>query len=125
MDAADLDPAQLADELGGLADKFEAELIALRRDLHAHPELGRAEFRTTRLVRDRLTAAGLQPQVFPGGAGLMCDIGGEAARVPELSRCALTWTHYRSRTRRSASSTGQRFLAAATPAATTSTPLSW
>jgi len=75
VDAADLDLPQLADELAGLADKFEAELIAMRRDLHAHPELGRAEFRTTRLVRDRLTAAGLQPQVFPGGADLMCDIG--------------------------------------------------
>jgi amidohydrolase len=75
VDVPDLDLPQLADELAGLVDKIEAELIALRRDLHAHPELGRAEFRTTNLVRDRLSAAGLQPQVFPGGAGLMCDIG--------------------------------------------------
>ena len=37
------------------------ELVALRRDLHAHPELSWAEVRTTRLVRERLAAAGLEP----------------------------------------------------------------
>ncbi|MGH7105792.1 MAG: amidohydrolase [Acetobacteraceae bacterium] len=33
--------------------------IALRRDLHRHPELGLTEFRTASLVADRLTALGL------------------------------------------------------------------
>ena len=51
------------------------ELVALRRDLHAHPELSWAEVRTTRLVRERLQAAGLSPRVLPGGTGLVCDIG--------------------------------------------------
>jgi amidohydrolase len=51
------------------------ELVALRRDLHAHPELSWAEVRTTRLVRERLTAAGLSPRLLPGGTGLVCDIG--------------------------------------------------
>ena len=51
------------------------ELVALRRDLHAHPELSWAEVRTTRLVRERLQAAGLSPKVLPGGTGLVCDIG--------------------------------------------------
>jgi amidohydrolase len=51
------------------------ELVALRRDLHAHPELSWAEVRTTRLVRERLLAAGLVPRVLPGGTGLVCDIG--------------------------------------------------
>jgi len=50
-------------------------LVALRRDLHAHPELSWAEVRTTRLVRERLQAAGLSPRVLPGGTGLVCDIG--------------------------------------------------
>ena len=41
------------DLLGGL-DAFLSthgdELVALRRDLHAHPELGYHEHRTTRLI---------------------------------------------------------------------------
>lgn len=53
---------------------LEAELVAFRRDLHRHPELGRQEFRTTGKLTDRLTAAGLTPQVLPGGTGLIVDL---------------------------------------------------
>ena len=53
----------------------EGELVALRRDLHAHPELGRQERRTTGLLVERLRAAGLSPQVLEGGTGLLCEIG--------------------------------------------------
>ncbi|MEV7777977.1 amidohydrolase [Kitasatospora sp. NPDC088351] len=62
--------ADLRARVGGL----ESELIAFRRDLHRHPELGRQEFRTTGLLRDRLLAAGLTPRVLPGGTGLIADI---------------------------------------------------
>jgi amidohydrolase len=51
------------------------ELIALRRQLHAHPELSRAEFATTDLVVERLRAAGLDPVRLPG-SGAYCDVGG-------------------------------------------------
>ena len=51
------------------------ELVALRRDLHAHPELSWGEVRTTRLLRERLLAAGLAPRLLAGGTGLVCDIG--------------------------------------------------
>ncbi|MGW4896293.1 amidohydrolase [Kitasatospora sp. NPDC004240] len=67
---ADRPVADLRARIGG----FEAELIAFRRDLHRHPELGRQEFRTTGLLRDRLEAAGLTPRVLPGGTGLIVDI---------------------------------------------------
>ncbi len=53
----------------------EADLIAVRRRLHAHPELGRAEYQTTALLMERLSAAGLSPKPLPGGTGLWCDIG--------------------------------------------------
>ncbi len=54
-------------------------LVALRRDLHAHPEVGRAEHRTTRVTADALRSAGLEPLLLPG-TGLVCDIGhGERA----------------------------------------------
>ncbi len=57
-----------------LADT-EADLIALRRDLHAHPELGWQERRTTQVLASRLSAAGLEPRPLPGGTGLVCDVG--------------------------------------------------
>jgi amidohydrolase len=56
-------------------DKVREESISVRRDLHAHPELGWHEVRTTELIKQRLTAAGLSPQVLPTGTGLICDIG--------------------------------------------------
>ncbi|MFG1814679.1 amidohydrolase [Kribbella sp. NPDC049174] len=53
----------------------QEEIVAVRRDLHAHPELGWHEVRTTELIRKRLVAAGLSPEVLPTGTGLICDIG--------------------------------------------------
>jgi amidohydrolase len=64
-------PADLAARVKGCSD----ELVALRRDLHAHPELSWAEFRTTEVLRERLLVAGLAPTVMPGGTGLICDVG--------------------------------------------------
>ena len=64
-------PADLAARVKAHHD----ELVALRRDLHAHPELSWAEVRTTGLVRDRLQQAGLASRVLAGGTGLVCDIG--------------------------------------------------
>ncbi len=52
-----------------------SDVVAWRRSLHAVPELGRAEYRTTELVARRLMAAGLEPRTLPGGTGLVCDIG--------------------------------------------------
>lgn len=60
------------------------QMREVRRDLHAHPELSGAEFRTTALVADRLTAAGLAPRVLPGGAGLVCDLGAGEGPVTVL-----------------------------------------
>jgi amidohydrolase len=52
---------------------YEDELVAFRRDLHMHPELGYEEFRTTAAVRVRLEQAGLRPRMLEG-TGLVCDI---------------------------------------------------
>ena len=67
--------ASLAARVGELADGFDAELVAFRRDVHAHPELSRKETRTTALLAERLRAAGLEPRLLPIGSGLVCDIG--------------------------------------------------
>ncbi|MCX5385212.1 amidohydrolase [Streptomyces sp. NBC_00083] len=70
---------------GELSEALCAELIAFRRDLHMHPELGNQEFRTTAAIRARLEAAGLEPRVLPGGTGLICDIGTPPARTQAQS----------------------------------------
>ena len=54
----------------------EAELIALRRDIHAHPELAWEEKRTTALVAERLERAGFAVQMLPR-SGAVAEIGPE------------------------------------------------
>ena len=73
-------------DLDGELDAFLAghgvELIDFRRDLHAHPEIGYHEYRTTRRVALRLEAAGLRPTTLPKGTGLIVDIGAGTADEP-------------------------------------------
>ena len=64
---------------GALPEALRTELIAFRRDLHMHPELGHQEFRTTAALKARLEKAGLRPRVLPGGTGLICDIHPDGA----------------------------------------------
>src|SRR5262245_44173235 len=52
-----------------------AELVSLRRHLHAHPELSHHEFETAGLIARELSAAGLAPRMLPRGNGVICDIG--------------------------------------------------
>ncbi|MCX2969283.1 amidohydrolase [Streptomyces sp. JHD 1] len=67
---------------GTLPDALRRELVAFRRDLHMHPELGHQEFRTTAAIEARLREAGLRPRVLDSGTGLICDVhpGGADAR---------------------------------------------
>ena len=55
------------------------DLVAWRRHIHRHPELGRQEFATTQFVAEHLVEAGLNPKALPGGTGLTCDFGPEYA----------------------------------------------
>jgi amidohydrolase len=60
---------------------LEDELVAIRRAVHEHPELGRGEVRTTHLVAERLEADGI-PVRRLRGTGLIAQIGArEPARV--------------------------------------------
>jgi amidohydrolase len=69
---------------GKLPENLRAELIAFRRDLHMHPELGHQEFRTTAAIKARLEKAGLRPRVLATGTGLVCDIGVWDGKRPML-----------------------------------------
>ncbi|GAA3166137.1 M20 family metallopeptidase [Streptomyces ramulosus] len=83
--AAAPDPTDPQDLLPGvLSEALHTELIAFRRDLHMHPELGNQEFRTTEAIRSRLEAAGLRPRVLTVGTGLICDIGTDPADITRV-----------------------------------------
>ena len=63
-----------ADRILALTSELEDELVQIRRQIHANPELGWMEQETTTLLFDRLTAAGLSPKRLTA-TGLICDIG--------------------------------------------------
>ena len=68
-----------ADPLPGQLDRWlasrGAELVAVRRHIHAHPEPSYSEFETAALVARELAVAGLSPRLLPKGNGVLCDIG--------------------------------------------------
>lgn len=57
------------------AQALQDELIRLRRDIHAHPELGFQEFRTAALVADTLQELGIAVQTGVGRTGVIGTIG--------------------------------------------------
>ncbi len=77
-------PLPGAEPLPGQLDRWlaahGAELVTIRRHIHAHPELSFHEFETAALVARELAVAGLSPRMLPGGNGVICDIG-EGDRV--------------------------------------------
>ncbi|HYK28585.1 MAG TPA: amidohydrolase [Streptosporangiaceae bacterium] len=75
----------LEGELDAFLGGHEPELIDFRRDLHAHPETGYHEYRTTRRIALRLEAAGLRPAILPKGTGLTVDIGAGSADEPVVA----------------------------------------
>ena len=58
------------------AEALRDELVALRRDLHMHPELGFQEFRTSQLVAERLDALGYEVQRGVGKTGVVALLQG-------------------------------------------------
>ncbi len=53
-----------------------AETVAIRRDLHAHPELAFAEHRTAGIVAERLRALGIETHTGIGGTGVVGLLSG-------------------------------------------------
>lgn len=76
------DPAagpELLAELERCAKRHDDEIVAFRRDLHAHPELGGHETRTTRMIAARLSAAGITWSRIASGTGLIAEVAGRGA----------------------------------------------
>src|SRR5579859_7992906 len=62
-----------------LIDGFADELTAIRRDLHAHPEIGFEEVRTSGIVADRLTQWGIEVHRGLGGTGVIGVLKGKGS----------------------------------------------
>ena len=61
---------------------WEHDAIALRRDFHAHPELGFEEKRSASIVAERLRRLGLEVREGVGGTGVVGLLRGEAGDGP-------------------------------------------
>src|SRR3954452_3021262 len=84
--SATLDAATTLDQrIDDAAKKVEAKVIACRRDIHEHPELGNRETRTSKIIADRLRELGIEvktPVAHTGVIGLLR--GGKPGRVVAL-----------------------------------------
>ena len=73
---------RLDEALKAFPERELETMIAVRRDLHRHPELGFEETRTAGVVRDRLEALALAPRGGVGRTGVVADFGdADAPRV--------------------------------------------
>lgn len=83
LPASDVPASELLAAVVAEVDDRADELIRFRRDLHAHPELSRAESRTTGLVAARMEQAGARVTRFER-TGLVAELGPESGPVVAL-----------------------------------------
>jgi amidohydrolase len=67
------------DHLKSEIDELVPGLVAMRRDLHEHPELSFEEYRTSGIVAKRLQALGLEVQTGVANTGVVGLLRGEAS----------------------------------------------
>ncbi len=75
----------LEQEIRQRAAQVEGKLIAWRRDIHEHPELGEQEIRTARLVAEHLRSLGLEVRTGVANTGVVALLkGGKPGPVVAL-----------------------------------------
>ncbi|HEY6894403.1 MAG TPA: amidohydrolase [Rhodanobacteraceae bacterium] len=85
MTATAISAATLDQRIDEAAKRVEPAVIACRRDIHQHPELGNREFRTSKLVADKLKSLGIEvrtPIAHTGVVGILR--GGKPGKVVAL-----------------------------------------
>ncbi len=76
----------LLQKIKSLSEKYSQEVVALRRHLHAHPELSYEEFNTAKFVASQLRSYGIDPQEGIATTGIVALIKG---KNPEKKSVAL------------------------------------
>src|SRR3954462_9869751 len=79
------DTASLEKAVRDKVSSIEGRLIAWRRDIHQHPELGDQETRTSGLVADQLRSLGLEVRTGVARTGVVGVLnGGKTGRTAAL-----------------------------------------
>src|SRR5437764_3590242 len=68
------------DRLKSDIDELVPDMVALRRDLHEHPELAFEEVRSSGIVAERLQALGLEVKTQVAKTGVVCLLRGSASK---------------------------------------------
>lgn len=71
-----MDPNRIRAAIDGIYD----EIIALRRDIHMHPELSQQEERTMHVISDRLAALNIPHETNVAGYGVVATVGSPSAK---------------------------------------------
>ena len=78
--AATLDSTR--EQIAAQAKALEPQLLETRRDIHAHPELGNTETRTSELVAKQLKAMGLEVKTNVARTGVVAILKiGDAGEI--------------------------------------------
>lgn len=71
------------------AKAIQEEIVAIRRDIHAHPEMGHQEVRTSKLIAETLQKYGVDKIETPTPTSVVATITGKAAKGDGLKCVAL------------------------------------
>jgi len=97
----------ILEQIKTLAGKYHAEVVEIRRHLHAHPELSLQEFNTSSFIKNELAKMGLERIADMAGTGVVAEIYGknpgtkmvalradmDALPITEELQCAYTSQH--------------------------------
>lgn len=72
-------PVPDIEQLRGEAESLRERVVAMRRDLHAHPEIAFQEIRTAGIVAQRLAELGFEVQAGVGKTGVVGVMDGARA----------------------------------------------
>jgi metal-dependent amidase/aminoacylase/carboxypeptidase family protein len=73
----------MPDDTAAGLQAWQAELTAIRRDIHAHPEMGLQEVRTAALVAAKLREWGISVTEGIGRTGVVVDADAPALHTPK------------------------------------------